>query len=269
MSPERGVLLVDPRDQSVVKDDLRKHAEVAKDWEYHEQAVYLYRWAVIFKERLLDPVLVNGRQRMPDPVVSFDRMRVEMLAGYTLVRNPQGLLDEITFNTVHFVEGKWEYGEWGLLETLLHEQCHLWQQNFGRQPVVPGRAYHNKEFVDKCESLGLHSRLGSGVHFKPSDGVFESLMKEYGIAKPEQVETEDGSRLNWWDLLKDLLGEPKKEGRSTLSKWSCPCGQNIRVGRQDWPGAKCNKCQGEYARVDGVTAKQTLYEANKENQAQK
>ncbi len=68
------------------------------------QAAYLYRWAVIFKDRLLDPVLLTDRRRMPDPVISFDKMRVEALAAYMLVRNPQGLLDEITFNTAHFCQ---------------------------------------------------------------------------------------------------------------------------------------------------------------------
>lgn len=38
------------------------------------------------------------------------------------------------------------------LSTLVHEMCHLWQQHFGR----PGRrGYHNKEWADKMESIGL------------------------------------------------------------------------------------------------------------------
>lgn len=38
------------------------------------------------------------------------------------------------------------------LSTLVHEMCHLWQQHFGK----PGRrGYHNKEWADKMESIGL------------------------------------------------------------------------------------------------------------------
>lgn len=38
------------------------------------------------------------------------------------------------------------------LSTLVHEMCHLWQQHFGR----PGRrGYHNKEWADKMEAIGL------------------------------------------------------------------------------------------------------------------
>jgi len=52
------------------------------------------------------------------------------LAAYTLVRNPHGLLYEITMNTQQYkdkeVDGKihkqWFFGRWAQLETLLHEQ---------------------------------------------------------------------------------------------------------------------------------------------------
>lgn len=38
------------------------------------------------------------------------------------------------------------------LSTLVHEMCHLWQQHFGK----PGRrGYHNKEWADKMEAIGL------------------------------------------------------------------------------------------------------------------
>jgi hypothetical protein len=219
-------------------------------------ANFLYRWAVIFKERLLDPVLLTDRRRMPDPVISFEKMRIDTLAAYTLVRNPQGLLDEITFNTVHLDRSRWE-----TLETLLHEQCHLWQQNFGEDPVRPGRTYHNREFCDKCESLGLHPRLGTGAHYRPADGVFGVLMKEHGMKAPQPIEAPELYKKNWWELLDDLLGKEKKKGVSTLNKWSCPCGENVRVGSKKWPGATCARCGGEYRQA---SIDQTLYQSKKE-----
>ena len=50
-------------------------------------------------------------------------------------------------NTEHYVDeeqdGKkkkvWSFGKWAQMETLLHEQVHLWQQNFGEDPIKPGR----------------------------------------------------------------------------------------------------------------------------------
>lgn len=101
---ESGVLIVDPTDQSAVQPVIRGHAEVAKDWEYAEQSKFLYRWAGTFKDRLLDPIALQDRKRLPDPVISFERMRIDTLASYSLVRNPQGLLYEITMNARHILD---------------------------------------------------------------------------------------------------------------------------------------------------------------------
>jgi len=69
---------------------------------------------------------------------------------YKILSNPQGLLYEITMNSQHYKKEendgvksiKWKFGKWAQLETLLHEQVHLWQQNFGDKPVKPGKPYH-------------------------------------------------------------------------------------------------------------------------------
>lgn len=41
------------------KPEVRKNAENASDWPYHEEAAYLYRMAVLFKDRLIDPVWIK------------------------------------------------------------------------------------------------------------------------------------------------------------------------------------------------------------------
>ncbi|WP_322097642.1 SprT-like domain-containing protein [Pelagibius sp. Alg239-R121] len=56
--------------------------------------------------------------------------------------------DEIAMNPEFF--GKERVIE--VLQTLVHEMCHLWQHHFGN----PGRGrYHNEEWADKMESIGL------------------------------------------------------------------------------------------------------------------
>ncbi len=150
-----------PVEQFDTKPAIKKNAEAAHDWEYSDEAKYLYGKALLFRDRFLDPILHTDRGRLPDPVISFANLRNrKVLAGYSLHRNPQGLLDEITYNTEHYEKQEekkvWRFGRWAELETLLHEQVHLWQQNFGEGPVKPGKVYHNNEFVSKCESLGLH-----------------------------------------------------------------------------------------------------------------
>ena len=225
MRAERGIPIFD----SDPKPEIRRHAENAPDWEFREEAQHLYAMATNFKDRFLDPVLRTDRGRLPEPVISFDRMNRKTLAAYTLVRNPQGLLDEITFNTAHYVEKdgvlQWKFGIWAQYETLLHEQVHLWQQNFGDNPVKPGRAYHNREFVDKCESLGLHPKLGPGYHTAPADGLFADYMVELGI-EPPVIDPEIEPKKHWF-----FEGE-KKKGKSTIHKWECPeCHMPIRFGR--------------------------------------
>ena len=178
------------------KPAIKKNAESARDWEYSEDAKYLYGIAVIFRDRLIDPIARIDRSQMPDPVISFDDLRNnKTLAAYTVSRNAQGLLDEITFNTAHYVQedGKmvWSYGRWAQLETLLHEQIHLWQQRVGKSPVKPGRSHHNKEFVNKCEGLGLHPMPYVGCHVAVADGVFAQLMAELGIPRPDDVPREN------------------------------------------------------------------------------
>ncbi len=219
------------------KPAVKKNAEAARDWEYSREAQFLYGMAVLFKDRLLDPVLRADRGRLPDPVISFENLRnKKTLATYTLHRSPQGLLDEITFNTTHYKETDgqkvWSWGKWAQLETLLHEQVHLWQQNFGEHPVRPGKVSHNKEFVEKCESLGLHPMPVVGCHTQVADGVFAKIMGELGIPRPADVPREETTE---WTrsggIRKDWFRTGKEKGKSTLHKWSCPdCGMAVRIG---------------------------------------
>lgn len=56
--------------------------------------------------------------------------------------------DEIAINPLMF--GKYELVE--ILKTVAHEMCHLWQFRLGSPSE---RTYHNKEWGDKMESIGL------------------------------------------------------------------------------------------------------------------
>src|SRR5688572_30117681 len=141
-----------PTDNFDPKLAIKRNAENAHDWEFSEEAKFLYEMAETFRDRFFATLLPTEQGSLPDPVISFDDLRnKKRLASFTLHRNPVGLLDEITFNKVHYEEedGKkvWKFGKWAQLETLLHEQVHLWQQNFGESPVNPEKIYHNKEFV--------------------------------------------------------------------------------------------------------------------------
>lgn len=265
----RSGILIETADPQLA---VRKNAETARDWVYAEEATNLYDKAILFKNRFLDPVLLTDRRRLPDPVISFVNLRnYNTLATYTLVRNPQGLLYEITFNAEHYVEeGEkkvWEFGRWAQLETLLHEQVHLWQQNFGKDPVKPGKPYHNKEFVEKCENLGLHPMPGAGCHTRLADGPFAVYMKELGVQPPDLTDRPDDLTIDWFKWLLDLMGKGRK-GRSSLTKWTCPeCGLNVRMGIKGDPEIRHDPCEKKLGKqvffVEPGGLFHGIYKANK------
>lgn len=90
-------------------------------------------------------------------------------------------IDEIAMNPSYF--GVRPIAE--TLSTLVHEQCHQWQYCFG-QPTR-GR-YHNKEWADKMEEIGLvpsstglkgGKRVGQQVsHYIKEGGAFEQACAE-------------------------------------------------------------------------------------------
>ena len=228
--------------------EVRKNAETARDWEFSDEAKYLYRMAVLLRERLIDPIARIDRSQMPDPIISFTDLRNwNTLAAYRLRRNPQGLLYEINFNTEHYIqeEGKstWRFGQWALLETLTHELMHEWQQTVGKDPVKPGKVYHNKEFIDKCESIGLHPKIGEGYHLKLADGAFAVVMKELGISQPDLSQQPPDLDWDWFKWFLDAMGK-KPKGRSSLRKWECPeCGLKVRMGIKGDPLLRHDPCE--------------------------
>ncbi len=248
--PKNGMLI----ERNNPQPEVRKNAETARDWEYADEAVYLYRMANLLKDRLLDPLHHTDRNRLPDPVISFRNLRnYNTLATYTLARNPQGLLYEISMNTQQYkdeeIDGKtqklWIFGRWAQLETLLHEQVHLWQQNFGNKPYKSGRNTHNSEFIAKCESLGLHPKPGAGYHTRLADGAFAILMNELGIESPDLEKQMKEFGKNWFIAWMDSQ-DKRRKGKSSLKKWTCPiCSLNARMGIKGNPQIRHDPCEKE------------------------
>jgi predicted SprT family Zn-dependent metalloprotease len=85
-----------------------------------------------------------------------------------------------------------------LFQTIVHELCHLWQHEFGRNK--PRRGYHNQEWAEKMEQIGLipsstgnvgGNRVGQKMSDYPSqDGRF---------MKVSRTLVESGFGLDWVD----------------------------------------------------------------------
>ena len=87
---------------------------------------------------------------------------------------------EISINPISLV-----YDKKYLVETLVHEMCHLWQQEYGKPSR---RSYHNKEWAMKMESVGLipsatgrpgGRKTGQAMSdYMIEGGLLENLMNE-------------------------------------------------------------------------------------------
>lgn len=244
---------------------IRKATENNLTWPYAEVCNTLYRHAEVMMERFFSGVPVPGFDaKLPVPIFAVEPMNIKTLAAYRIVPDEYGLLYKISLNERHFEEDadgvkEWEFREWALNETILHELTHHAQQLRGKDPYKPGkRVTHNKEFVDMLEELGVYPTLGHGAHWRPADidKPFGWLMKEWGIERPHiSDEFEPVPKVDWFDWFN---GERK--GRSTLTKWTCDCGESVRVGKKNWPGATCNACGSQYLMAP---LPQVIYEAPK------
>lgn len=114
--------------------------------------------------------------RLPNCLITLQRKSNAM--GYFSAErwaNSKGeKTDEIALNPAYFANHSLKE----LLQTLVHEMCHQWQQHYGR----PSRnGYHNKQWSGKMESLGLMpSSTG-----EPGGEKIGQHMGDYSIAGGE------------------------------------------------------------------------------------
>ena len=208
--------MIEEKDLSI-NEMIKAHGTAVEDWPLQKLSVFLYQWADLFNR-----VFFEGK--LATPVISFQKTNHKMLGHFVPGRNHLGLMWNININVVHLKRPIcW------VLCTLLHEQLHEWQQEFGKPS---GNNYHNKEFREKSRALGIPSNdRGMTLELIPP---FTTLLDDSGITiEPETAK------------------EPPKigpgKGKSTLQKWSCGC-TNIRVGKRDF-SATCNLCGNTFEPV--------------------
>lgn len=188
----------------------------ADDWELSDLAAELYWWADLFIIALFKD------QTIPVPVISFAKTRIDNLGHYVSGRNEFGIRENININQVHLSRPLWS-----VLATLVHEMTHSWQAIYGK----PSNSwFHNKEFRLKMEEFGIVCDK-NGRHLKLM-GPFLYLLERHFVSVKGLAY--DGR------ILEGQAAERPK-GKSKLKKWSCPCGQNARVGKREF-FATCNLC---------------------------
>ncbi len=152
------------------------YSELQQAYDFYNQALF---------EGRLPPCLFT-LQRQKRTFGYFSRERFGRLDGTKT--------DEIAINPEYFASVK-DLLE--VLQTLVHEMVHLWQFHFG----TPSRScYHNREWADKMESLGL---MPSSTGASGGRRVGQK-MADYVIAggRFEQATNElrgNGWAITWYD----------------------------------------------------------------------
>lgn len=162
------------------------------------------------------------------------------------VRDGEEQLHEIAINPDDLRDREVKH----VLSTLVHEQVHLWQEDFGKPPK---RAHHNKEWADKMEEIGLMpSNTGEVGGKRTGRRVTHYIMEngEFDLACDELLETGHTLSVVSWPFVKP---KKPKTPRVTLE---CPqeCGTKCRA-KEDVV-VRCGICKdeetGEYVELEPV-----------------
>lgn len=185
-----------PSSDVLANTSVRRAATGDSGWGYREMSEWLYNWFDRFNEFFF-------QGQLPQAVISFERTRRDVLGHFVAGRNDQGILYNINVNKARLARS----GA-ALLETTLHEMLHLDQ--FMSGTAGKGR-YHNRQFVDKAASFGLHVRLGKGCHDGPAGDPFLSLLRKYGVVGEARELGLAGS------------APGARPERQRLRRWACQC----------------------------------------------
>lgn len=184
----------------------------------------------------------------------FDGQLPEVFLNFSRKKNTAGFFSptrwkhvngekkhEISINPVSLVRGK-QY----VIETLVHEMCHLWQKEFGK----PSRSgYHNKEWANKMESVGLipsstgqpgGNKTGQNMaDYMEEGGKLEKLLNampsRYLLPLQSldvslyQLDSMDNMDIELTDdEIIELRGQSEQNEKKRKWKYSCPsCGMNL------------------------------------------
>lgn len=179
------------------------YAELQQAYDFYNSALF---------DGALPPCLITF-QRQKKTIGYFSSMRFGRRDG---LKSDEIALNPEYFAVVPMVE---------VLQTLVHEQTHLWQSHFGK----PSRAcYHNTEWADKMEAMGLMPSETS----RPGGKRVGQYMGDYVLpggrferATSELLDT--GFMISWLDRYPVEL--PKREPHP-VAEGSAPAVSDGEVG---------------------------------------
>ncbi len=201
-------------------------------------------WQLAYHE--FNTFLFGGE--LPDCLITLQREKNTM-GYYSQGRfvNRHGVkTDEIALNPSFWAS----HGMREALQTLTHEMTHLWQHHFG----TPGRGrYHNKEWADKMESIGLMpSHTGEPGGMRTGDRMADYIIEGGRFEQAIERLVGQGFELKWMDRFIAIT-----RGYHELDRESgdfAPMTASILAENLDMDEAETEALEIDYSRV--VQAKQ-------------
>ena len=202
-----------------VIDAIREHEIAATDWTFRNGAERL--------NRLFDGLNLRFfGGKLPKAVISLGPDLILRYGYYRIGRDEIGALHRIHLNTRHFGRS-----ESDVAVTLLHEMIHMHQLLHGA-PSHRHR-YHNREFVDMAEAVGIEAKLGNGTTLDVMPGLRQKLATEgFSRTMPMIPGTDDSA-----------IQKPVRK-----RMWRCECGQEIWAFRGVAVDAVCSRCDQPFDR---------------------
>lgn len=206
-------------DVDLFNDHLKDYAGRAGDWDFRETAKFLHEWVERFNEEF--------KLGIDTPAIRIERVRATRLGSYRDGRNGHGLNHEITLNTRHLRTASVS----DILDTLLHELLHEWQDLHGK----PGKHnYHNRQFIEKAASYGLLvDKHGHSLGVTP--GPFTELLAKYVV--------------DTIPLPKPAEPILKPAAETKMKKWVCECEHPTIIRAATQVEALCLRCQKLFRRA--------------------
>ncbi|KAB7891445.1 SprT-like domain-containing protein [Poseidonibacter ostreae] len=157
--------------------------------EFYEMLQKIYH---VFNKELFD-------SELPNCLITVQRKKRVMgyFSSHRWIDKDENKVHELAINPTYFTSCNFIE----VFQTVVHEMVHLWQFELG---TPSRRAYHNKEWADKMESLGLMpsstgreggKKVGQAMNDYPiKGGAFESVC--INLFK-------EGMFINWFDRFPD------------------------------------------------------------------
>ncbi len=213
-----------------VADAIRKHETETREWTFQPAAERLTRLYDQMNELFFGKTL-------PKAIIAIGPDLITRYGCYRLGRDEIGAKHRIRLNARHFGRS-----ESDVAITLLHEQIHLFQNEFGHVGHRP--RYHNKEFVGLAAVRGIEAQIGNGVTKSVSQRL-RQVLAEFGFshARPMIADSDDRA-----------ISKPLRK-----VAWHCGCGQEAWVERGLALHAVCVKCLRPFARPEFRPESQALH----------